>query len=232
METNEPGNHAVEPIELKSIELAFNAVLKEYEAIREAALSRDQYRNSLMNYFVALLSAAILVLDYIISSNLFFVFLAFAVLISTLGLIYIFNGKLNTYLLSYEHSVLRRQAEDLLRKAEAITGTGNHHKVMQWQEYYRDLTFEKHKWDGRLNLLTFGLPGTLPTLGSVAFFFGFFVVRAPGQLQPIETVFLVLSTIFVTALILVSFQAAIAQQKLWADIKADPAVHASQHSED
>ena len=82
-----------EPTDIKSMELAFQAVMAEYQAIRETALSRDRHRNRLMNYNVVLLGAAVTGLEYLVKSGLFIAFLVLSVLFSALGLIYIFNSK-------------------------------------------------------------------------------------------------------------------------------------------
>ena len=99
--------------DLKPIEFAFQALITEYQSMRETILSRDQFRNTLLNYMVALLTASLVVFDSVVANKYFFSFLIFSIIFSALGSVYIFNNKLNTYLLLYEHAVLRKRLVEI-----------------------------------------------------------------------------------------------------------------------
>jgi hypothetical protein len=205
--------------ELKPIEFAFQALITEYQSMRETILSRDQFRSTLLNYMVALLTASLIVFDSILANRLFFSFLIFSIMFSALGSVYIFNSKLNTYLLYYEHSVLRKRLEDAIKRAGEIAGTEFEYKVWQWQEWYRRLTLEENKFDGTMNLLSFGLPNIVPILGSLGLLFAFVYLRPLSQSTAVEIILVITASLF-DLVFIVSIQAGVSGARLWSEVNS------------
>lgn len=206
--------------DLKPLEFAFQALITEYQSMRETILSRDQFRSTLLNYMVALLTASVVAIDFIVTNELFFSFLIVSIIFSALGSVYIFNSKLNTYLLLYEHAVIRKRLEELIRRAGDIAGTHFEYKVLQWQEWYRKLTLEEHKFDGVMNLLSFGLPNIVPILGSLGFSFVFVYLRPVRQYTTLEVGLVALAVVFNALFIISAIQAGVSGAKLWGEINS------------
>jgi hypothetical protein len=193
----------------KNIELAFTAVMTEYSCIRDAALSRDKYRSSIINFFLLLLSASISALDYILSMRFFYIFLIIAIIFATLGMLYFFHTNLNNYLISYEHNVLRKQAENLIFDASERSGKKGSYKVLQWQGYYKNCISKKRKMDGITIAFTLGLVGALPLLGSIAFICIYFLSIPLSTLHAYDYVYIIIACLFVIGLFAASIQAVI-----------------------
>lgn len=204
--------------ELKSLDFAFQATITEYQAIREATLSRDGYRNSLLNYLILIITGMLVVLDYITTSQAYFAFLIVSIFVSAIGILYIYNSKLNTYLLFYEHTVLRRQLEDIISKTAQQSNSHPRWKVLQWQEFYRNLTMKQNRFDGFMNLLSFGLTGLIPPLASLGSIAIFYFIRPATQLMRFEFILLVISVVFFAALVVLSIQTSVSSSKLWSEI--------------
>ncbi len=207
-----------EEFELKTLEFSFQAAITEYQAIREATLSRDQYRNSLLNYLILVITGMLIALEFIINAEAYFSFLIVAILIAGIGLLYIFNSKLNTYLLFYEHTILRQQIEDVISTAGERANRKYKYKALQWQEFYRNLTLKQHKVDGVMNVLSFGLTGSIPFLVAIGCILIFFAIRPTTPLSNMEIVLLVIASVFIVSLLVMTLHASISGSTLWAEI--------------
>ena len=106
----------------KALEFAFNATVAEYTAMRATVLSRDEYRNSLLNYVFVFTGVLIAGLPILLERALYVALPIASIVIAGISLLHNHNSRLNTYFILYEHRVLRRRLETAIADAAAIVG--------------------------------------------------------------------------------------------------------------
>jgi hypothetical protein len=124
-------------IPLNALNMVSNALIAEYNAMRDASLSRDHRVSSLENLIMIVFSATIVGLPTIISQQQFLVLPLLSLLLSALTVSYRRQGRLLRELANYENDVLRPKLQSLLRQASHPCNLPDGLDMLwQWQGYH------------------------------------------------------------------------------------------------
>jgi hypothetical protein len=193
----------VEPIDQEYnakdfLQIAGNALIAEYNAIRAASLARDQVFSSVANFGIVLLVAILASLPTVISQQRYQLLLPlFSIIASTLALTTLSQRWLVETLARYEIEELSARLQalfQLARKPELLPN--NLARYWQWQ------SFLKHDRNKGILLTRFGrfiasaAPGTLPIFASLGFIYLFIYHRAFDNLTLPENFLFYLAVIY------------------------------------
>jgi hypothetical protein len=190
-------------------------LIAEYQAVRQMVLSQGEYRNNLLNFLIAIIGGMLAILGAILDHGWFFAFLVVSLLVSAMGLLYIFHARLHTYLIVYDHGTIRRQIEELIHRTAAQDSVEFRPTVLAWEQFYRDPTMKRFPADGVSNGLSFLLPGLTMPLASGALIGAFWMSRPRVPLEPYESALVFLAVTFLVILVAASIYAALSGAKLW-----------------
>jgi ABC-type sugar transport system permease subunit len=202
----------------QALEFQFDATIAEYVDLRATARARDEYRERLLNYIFVLVGVFVAALPTLLANRMHFGILIFSTVVSGIALLHTYNSRLNTYFILYEHDVLRPRLQTIIKDAARKGGLRLEPNVLQWQEFYRELTMKKWRVDGYSNVLAFGLSGLLPILAAVGGIFAFLAYRPLPGLEVYEAVMFWIAVVFAAAVILFSILTAVSGALMWATV--------------
>jgi len=122
----------------QAIDLAFQALLAEYTAIRDASLSRDQILGGLENLLMIILSATVVSIPEIINRQLFIVLPVLSLFLSGIVFARLNQSRLNWELAQYEKDVLRKNLSDFFRITGSSMIVDFVENLWQWQAFHRN----------------------------------------------------------------------------------------------
>jgi hypothetical protein len=204
-------------------DFASDALIAEYEAVREASLSRDQISGSLENFMMLTFSATLVGLPTIIIQKQYILLLILSLLVSALALARRGQGWLRHVLANYENEVLRPNLQKLLRQAShSHELPSNLSTLWSWQDY-----LDKQQRSGSVvsrvfrRFVAVGL-GPLSVLASVGYLLLYLYYRGLWNLDLPEGVLFVLSLIYSAWVVVVYFGAFLVD--FWSIVKKQPSV--------
>lgn len=195
-----------EPIELTKqtksdeqvIQIAANALVAEYNAIRAASLARDQVFSTVANFGVVLMVAMIASLPTVVAQQRYQLLLPlFSFLASSLALATLSQRWLLETLARYENDVLSPRLQFLFQKADKHNETqAKLGGYWQWQAYLRNSRKGGsflYRFSRRISSIA---PSILPLFASIGFILLFLYHRGLVDLTPPESILFYLSILY------------------------------------
>ena len=197
----------------QTLEMAFQALLAEYKAIREASLSRDQRKGLFENFMMIVLSAAVIGLPTVITQQQYLLLLAFSIIISAIAFAHHRQEQLLLQLVLYESEVLRPQLLELIHQTASPKQLPESIDALwQWQAYH--LRAGKRPLILRfIRRLIFADLKSLFVLASVGFILLFIFYRGVVALTIPEYALLALASLYSASHVIILFYSAFTSKR-------------------
>lgn len=189
----------------RTLDLALQALLRDYSATREDVQVAAGSLRSFENFTIVVLAAAIAGLPTILANQLYFLFPMISMVVSLLAVIHRHQGWLYIQLELYQSEVLRPQLAELMQQSSQEKPLSESVlKLWAGPSYYR-----ARRLGGPLLIrlgrrIAHARMGTLFLLCSMGFFLLFFHYRGYTQLTVLEVVLLVFAGLY--TLLMVTLQ--------------------------